>query len=66
MYPPPIPFIVLEKKSTKTDDNDKEKSNHKKINMPLDYTNTDTESIEWKVQVFEKKPRRLDQVETSM
>ena len=56
VYPPPIPFVVLEKKSTKTDNNDKEKSNYKKINMPLDYTNTDTESIERKVPVFEKNP----------
>ena len=54
MYTPPIPFVVLEKKSMKMDNDDKDKSNHKKINMPLDHTNANAGSIEWKVQVFEK------------
>ena len=36
------------------DDNDKDKLNYKKINIQLNYTYTNTSSIEWKVQVFKK------------
>ena len=36
------------------DNNDKDKSKYKKIDIPFDHTNADTGSTEWKIQVFKK------------
>ena len=54
VHSPPIPFVVLEKKSMKMDNNDEDKSNYKKIDVLLDHTNTNTGSTKQKVHVFEK------------